>query len=358
MIPLPRQLPRCAALLLLLCASSFLTTAFGQRPPARHTLTTTCGNNVCESPWSSTGESCGNCPADCGPCQKADIAYVCDQPGEFSFTFDDGPSNGPSQSLLTRLSQAGVPASFFLVGRNIVNNRAIVRSQLAAGHTIQSHTFSHADLQTLPIQDVYGELTRATDAFAGASCIRPVLLRPPYGSTNATVQALVYNAGMRSVMWNVDGEDWRYAQAEPNKVIDIVSSRLRASPYSVISLQHDLFQFTVDLVPRVIETVRSFGYTKFVTIEQCLWGPNFRRHPSYAWQHRLCTQSTYWPAASSSNRCPLSEWSEWSRCNAPCSHGEQTRVRFTLPPGGERTVSACAGVSLIQRRTVSGPDCQ
>ena len=30
--------------------------------------------------------------------------------------------------------------------------------------------------------------------------------------------------------------------------------------------------------------------------------------------------------------CPVSEWSEWSPCDANCGNGSSTRVRYTLPP--------------------------
>jgi hypothetical protein len=32
---------------------------------------TTCGDGKCELPFMPIGETCGNCPADCGPCQDA-----------------------------------------------------------------------------------------------------------------------------------------------------------------------------------------------------------------------------------------------------------------------------------------------
>ena len=70
---------------------------------------TLCGNGVCELTHLATagGETCGNCPADCGPCQTVDDVSGCVEQGVFSLTIDDGPSLGTPQ-LLTNLAAQNV----------------------------------------------------------------------------------------------------------------------------------------------------------------------------------------------------------------------------------------------------------
>ena len=51
-------------------------------------------------------------------------------------------------------------------------------------------------------------------------------------------------------------------------------------PSGVIQLQHDLLQGSVDAVESFVSIARAKGYS-FVSLERCLWGPNFQRNPSW-----------------------------------------------------------------------------
>ena len=53
----------------------------------------------------------------------------------------------------------------------------------------------------------------------------------------------------------------------------------------------------------------------------------------------------------SSSGCPVSEWSEWSPCDANCGNGSSTRVRYTLPPSLFMSDERCGRLGpLLQLR--------
>ena len=66
--------------------------------------------------------------------------------GQIALTFDDGPHATRTARVLEILAAAGVRATFFEIGRNAAAHPEISRRVVAAGHTVGSHTFSHADL--------------------------------------------------------------------------------------------------------------------------------------------------------------------------------------------------------------------
>ena len=64
-------------------------------------------------------------------------------PKELVLTFDDGPWPTTTPKVLDALKAECVHATFFLLGRNVEANPAIARRELAEGHTIGHHTYSH-----------------------------------------------------------------------------------------------------------------------------------------------------------------------------------------------------------------------
>jgi hypothetical protein len=64
-------------------------------------------------------------------------------PKEVVLTFDDGPESGTTASVLDTLKRECVRASFFLLGRNALAHPELARRELAEGHTVAHHTFSH-----------------------------------------------------------------------------------------------------------------------------------------------------------------------------------------------------------------------
>jgi hypothetical protein len=250
------------------------------------------------------------------------------------------------------LNSKSVTASFFVVGTQVTQFPAELVAEQNAGHSMCSHTNTHADLTTLSTTNIVAQFRAAEVAIASTGvCRRPVLYRPPYGSTTTAIANLLRNMGYRGILWNVDTLDWSLAQTNPTKMINDFNTNLNALvPQGIVHLQHDLLQASVNTVSQVIDIIRSKSPAyQFVTVERCLWGPNFRRNPSYAYSYASCGASLAgWPTPTVAEPCPVSEWSEWSPCSSNCGAGTQTRVRLSLPPSLRQTLSACASTTFIQ----------
>ena len=66
---------------------------------------------------------------------------LCDH--EVVLTFDDGPSPDTTPRVLRALFDAGVHATFFLVGRNTREHPELARAEAEAGHTVGHHSNTH-----------------------------------------------------------------------------------------------------------------------------------------------------------------------------------------------------------------------
>ncbi|NNG34910.1 polysaccharide deacetylase family protein [Nakamurella aerolata] len=179
-----------------------------------------------------------------------------------ALTFDDGPGRYTDQ-LIDELTAAGAPATFFLLGPQADAYPATVRRLRSAGMVIGNHTMDHRNLVNMDAAGQRAEVTEAAAAIEAAGGGRPTLLRPPYGSYNATTRTL----GDPMVMWDVDTEDWR------NKDATVTARRAvdGASNGSII-LMHDLHRSTVQAVPQIVSQLRAKGFT-LVTVPQLYGAP-------------------------------------------------------------------------------------
>ncbi len=72
---------------------------------------------------------------------------------EVVLTFDDGPQVGYTHAVLEALAAHCTKATFFSIGKMAAGLPEIIRDVAKAGHTIGTHTWSHADLSKLKNED-------------------------------------------------------------------------------------------------------------------------------------------------------------------------------------------------------------
>jgi peptidoglycan-N-acetylglucosamine deacetylase len=138
---------------------------------------------------------------------------------EVALTFDDGP--GPyTRLVLAKLKKHGVPATFFIVGRNIPLVPGATGEERALG-AVGDHTFTHPLLTALAPAEAEHEIVRTQAAVASSSGGPVFLFRPPYGARNPTIDRIVRAHGLLQILWTVDSADSlgaNYAQIERNVI--------------------------------------------------------------------------------------------------------------------------------------------
>jgi peptidoglycan/xylan/chitin deacetylase (PgdA/CDA1 family) len=123
-----------------------------------------------------------------------------------ALTFDDGP--GPYTPLALRiLHHARVPATFFLVGRNVGPYASFARREKSAGDALENHSFTHPLLTQLPAPAVQSELESTSAAISRTAGAAPSLFRPPYEAHNASVDQIAHRLGLLEILWSLDSRD-------------------------------------------------------------------------------------------------------------------------------------------------------
>ncbi|MGD0348149.1 MAG: polysaccharide deacetylase family protein [Terracidiphilus sp.] len=189
-----------------------------------------------------------------------------------ALTFDDGPHPRYTDQVLAILKKYDLHAVFFEVGKNLgtVNDNnevklgptsAVSYRILTSGSFIGNHTYSHPVLPKLDAADQAKEIDSTSLLLTNILKSPPVLFRPPYGAANAGILAQVQSDKMKTVIWNVDSEDW--ADPVPNSVAQRVITDVEKQQRGII-LFHDIHKVALDALPVVIETLEADGYN-FVT---------------------------------------------------------------------------------------------
>src|SRR5215468_1334941 len=73
--------------------------------------------------------------------------------GEVVLTFDDGPWQDNTPRVLKALADNCTKATFFPIGKHATYYPEILKEVAAAGHTVGSHTWSHANLEKKPVDE-------------------------------------------------------------------------------------------------------------------------------------------------------------------------------------------------------------
>gem|GEM_PF-295225 len=181
-----------------------------------------------------------------------------------ALTFDDGPTPFTDR-LLRILRDDDARATFFLIGNKVARDPAAARRIADAGMEIGGHTWEHPNMTTIPVADIPGQLSKATQAIAAATGRAPTLYRPAGGLSDVAVRAEAGRQGIAEILWDVIPFDW-INDANIPATRYMLMTQIR--PGSVVLL-HDTYSSTVDLVYQFLPVLEANGY-HMVTVSHLL----------------------------------------------------------------------------------------
>jgi peptidoglycan/xylan/chitin deacetylase (PgdA/CDA1 family) len=185
-----------------------------------------------------------------------------------AFTFDDGPGPMWTTMVLDTLDEYRVPATFFMVGRNLDTHRDLVRDRLDR-HEVGNHSWSHADLAELDLHGVRREISRTHDVIHTVTGREANLLRPPYGHMGGSTLLAADSLGYDVVLWSQAMHEATYESNPAGQVADIVE---HTTPGSIV-LAHDVGNSTRLVALRhlgeMITGLRARGF-RFVTVSELM----------------------------------------------------------------------------------------
>ena len=182
------------------------------------------------------------------------------KPGEVVLTFDDGPWPNNTPAVLAALANHCIKATFFPIGKHATYYPEILRQVAAAGHTIGSHTWSHAVLSKMKnpedakteIEKGFSAVHWALEGAPMAPFFRfPALQHPP---------EMVTYLGERNVaIFSTDMDSFDFKMRKPEQVIKSVMDKLKKHGKGIV-LMHDFQHATAEAIATLLDQLKLNGY--------------------------------------------------------------------------------------------------
>jgi peptidoglycan-N-acetylglucosamine deacetylase len=183
-----------------------------------------------------------------------------------ALTFDDGPAEPYTDSVLTLLASRGVPATFFVIGSSLERHHELGRRIVEQGHELGNHSLTHQLLLARAPRTIRHEVEATDSLIRGAGSTGPIHFRPPYGKRLVGLPLYLARTGRTTVLWDLEPDTW-YRTAD--EMVTHVLENVR--PGSIILLHAELRSRTEEraALPRIIEGVQALGY-EFVTVSDLM----------------------------------------------------------------------------------------
>ena len=179
---------------------------------------------------------------------------------EVVLTFDDGPWPVNTPSVLKTLAEECTTGIFFPIGKHATYYPEILKQVVAAGHTVGSHTWSHANLNNKKLT----EDQRKEEIEKGFSAVKWALGAPPsaffrFPALQHPPEMVTYLGTRNVAIFSCDLDSFDFKASKPQTVIDSVMRKVDKLGKGII-LMHDFQKHTAEALPELLHRLKAGGY--------------------------------------------------------------------------------------------------
>jgi peptidoglycan/xylan/chitin deacetylase (PgdA/CDA1 family) len=161
-------------------------------------------------------------------------------------SFDDGPHPIATPFVLDNLAKYGAKATFFCIGKHVIEYPEIYQRILKEGHRVGNHTHNHLNgWQTKA--DIYLE-----DTLQASKFINSKLFRPPYGRIKRKQAVQLLGMGYSITMWSLLSADFDKT-ISPERCLENVVFHLKPGDIVVFHDSEKAWERMNYALPRVLE---------------------------------------------------------------------------------------------------------
>jgi peptidoglycan-N-acetylglucosamine deacetylase len=182
------------------------------------------------------------------------------KPGEVVLTFDDGPWPNNTPAVLAALARHCIKATFFPIGKHATYYPEILRQVAAAGHSIGSHTWSHADLSKIKNpDDAKAEIEKGISAVHWALEGAPETPFFRFPALKHPPEMVTYLGERNIAIFSTDMDSFDFKMRKPEQVIKSVLDKLKKNGKGIV-LMHDFQHATAEAIGTLLDQLKLNGY--------------------------------------------------------------------------------------------------
>ena len=187
--------------------------------------------------------------------------------GVIYLTFDDGPKEGTTNTILDILKEEGIKATFFVTNSG---PDYLIKREYDEGHTVALHTASH-NYATLyqSVEAYFNDLSTVQNRVERITGYKSMIIRFPGGSSNtisrrycqnimSTLTSEVLNRGYHYFDWNISSGDAGSVKTASGVYNNVVNNLSKTRTNMV--LMHDIKSYTKDALRDIIRYGKENGY--------------------------------------------------------------------------------------------------
>ncbi len=183
------------------------------------------------------------------------IWHIKDHANSVYITFDDGPHPQITPYVLEQLEKYNAKATFFCIGKNVVEHQSIFQHILDQGHAVGNHTHNHLNGWKTANLHYFRNIKTA------AKLITTNIFRPPYGRitySQATGIERMFPS-MKIVMWDVLSGDFD-TEISPEECLNNVISTTKAGSIIVFHDSEKAWHRLEYTLPRFLAHCQQQGW--------------------------------------------------------------------------------------------------
>lgn len=175
-------------------------------------------------------------------------------------TFDDGPTPEITNWVLQQLDNYNAKATFFCIGKNILENEQVFNTIITKGHSIGNHTHNHKNAWKTKPKAYLQNVNDAQTVIEKHTLQENKLFRPPYGKITPKLITQLKQKEFTIVMWDVLSADFdKNITAE--KCWANVVNQVDAGSIIVFHDSVKAFPHLEQVLPKTLAYFNALGYT-------------------------------------------------------------------------------------------------
>jgi peptidoglycan/xylan/chitin deacetylase (PgdA/CDA1 family) len=184
-----------------------------------------------------------------------------------ALTFDDAPTPY-TEDVLQILEEKQIPATFYLIGKNIEQHPDIAKRIVELGHEVGNHSYSHPRFVLKSWATIDQEIQSTQTLIRDTGYTGEITFRPPTGKKLFALPLYLKQHGIKTIMWDVEPDTYVAGDADA-----IMRYTLENTTPGSIILMHPFceIQCAADRIalPQIIDDLLAQGYT-FLTVSELL----------------------------------------------------------------------------------------